>query len=155
MATYTAITQTEVEDFLGADFRQVQLDGTRELVYGKRIDVPADRNTPALALSLRVYTGIEPDGMSREAGKDAMRCNIFWRRPDGELAKVASSKRVHRVAGWRANLQSRLDELHIEKRCPDCGSPMCLRKVKNGPRKGSEFYGCASYPECRKTVSAS
>lgn len=141
MATYTNITQEEVESFLlPQGFQQIQLPGTKELVYGKRVDADG------LVLSLRVYTGINPNGQSREVGTDAMRCNIFWRTAEGELRKVATSKRVHRVKGWRKNLQDRLASLKIEHKCDDCGSPMVLRKGKNG-----EFYGCASFPNCRNT----
>lgn len=145
MATYTNITQQEVEDFLlPQGFQQIELEGTYELVYGKRVD------TDGLVLSLRVYTGINPNGQSREVGTDAMRCNIFWRNAEGDLRKVATSKRVHRVAGWKKNLQDRLDGLKIGQKCSECGSPMVLRKSKNG-----EFYGCASFPVCRRTAKVS
>lgn len=141
MATYVNVTQQEVEEFLlPQGFQQIELSGTRELVYAKRVDADG------LVLSLRVYTGINPNGQSRDVGTDAMRCNIFWRNGEGDLRKVATSKRVHRVAGWRANLQQRLDGLKIDGRCDECGSPMVLRKGKNG-----EFYGCASFPTCRNT----
>jgi hypothetical protein len=141
MATYVPITQEEAEEFLlPQGFQQIALPGTKELVYAKRVDADG------LVLSLRVYTGINPNGQSRDVGKDAMRCNIFWRKDDGELKKVATSKRVHRVAGWRKNLQSRLDELKIERKCSDCGSPMVERKGQNG-----KFLGCASFPACRHT----
>jgi hypothetical protein len=140
MATYVNITQQDAEEFLlPQGFRKIELPGTKELVYGKRVDADG------LVLSLRVYTGINPNGQSREVGTDAMRCNIFWRKDD-ELKKVATSKRVHRVAGWKKNLQARLDELKIEKKCSDCGSPMVRRKGQNG-----EFFGCASFPACRHT----
>ena len=33
--------------------------------------------------------------------------------------------------------------------CPKCGQPMVLRTVKrDGPRKGSQFWGCPNYPRC-------
>ena len=32
--------------------------------------------------------------------------------------------------------------------CPQCGSAMRLRKARNG----GEFWGCSSYPECKKTL---
>lgn len=35
--------------------------------------------------------------------------------------------------------------------CPDCGSPMMVRKARRGTRAGSEFWGCSSYPRCRGT----
>lgn len=36
--------------------------------------------------------------------------------------------------------------------CPRCGGDMTVRVVKNGPRAGSSFYGCRSYPECKGTA---
>jgi hypothetical protein len=145
MAEYTNITQDEMADFLGDQgFLQILLPGVTELVYARRA------NTDDLSLSLRVYTGIAPSGESRDVGEDAIRCVIFWRKPSGDIVKVATTKRVHRVKGWRKNLQDRLDKIGVEKRC-ECGAPMIRRKAKAG--RGSEFYGCSTFPECRKTSS--
>ena len=142
-ATFVPVSGAEMEAFLAPQgFKPISLDGTVETVYAKRVDIDG------LALSVRVYTGINPDGASREKGTDAIRVNLFWRRPDGELRKVGSSARVHRVAGWRANLQKRLDGMNVGQRC-ECGAPMVERK---GPR--GRFFGCAGYPECRKTAPA-
>lgn len=33
--------------------------------------------------------------------------------------------------------------------CPNCGSHMVERVVKNGPKAGSKFWGCSKYPRCR------
>src|SRR6188508_2362822 len=97
-AEYTNITIEEMSDFLEPQgFHRVgTLFGTQEHVLSKRVDANGH------ALSLRVYTGINPDGNSRAVGSDAIRCAIFWRKPDGSIAKVASSKRVHRVKNWQA-----------------------------------------------------
>ena len=35
--------------------------------------------------------------------------------------------------------------------CPLCGKPMRLRTARQGPRAGSQFWGCASYPDCKGT----
>jgi restriction system protein len=32
--------------------------------------------------------------------------------------------------------------------CPDCGKAMVRRTALRGPRKGSQFWGCPSYPAC-------
>lgn len=140
MAEYTPITQEEAEEFLlPQGFRKIDLAGTVELVYARRVD------SGDLKLSLRVYTGINPSGTSRDVGEDAIRCVIAWQAPDETVKVVAGSKRVHRVKGWRKNLQDRLDTLKPGPRC-ECGSPMVERKGKSG-----KFYGCASFPVCRKT----
>lgn len=35
--------------------------------------------------------------------------------------------------------------------CPRCGQDLVLRTARRGPMRGSQFYGCASYPRCRFT----
>ena len=35
--------------------------------------------------------------------------------------------------------------------CPVCGAEMVLRKVRNGPSAGNEFWGCSRYPACSGT----
>ncbi len=35
--------------------------------------------------------------------------------------------------------------------CPQCGRPMALRTARKGQRAGSQFWGCAGYPDCRGT----
>ena len=35
--------------------------------------------------------------------------------------------------------------------CPACGKPMALRTARKGPRAGSQFWGCSSYPSCKGT----
>lgn len=33
--------------------------------------------------------------------------------------------------------------------CPLCGADMALRKAKQGPSAGQEFWGCTRFPQCR------
>jgi hypothetical protein len=141
-AAFYPVSKAEMEAFLlPQKFKLVELPGTRELVYAKRVDCDG------LMLSLRVYTGINPDGNSRDVGADAIRCNIFWKNPEGKLVKVWTSKRVHRVLNWESNLAARLAEAKIERKC-SCGSPM----VKRSTRSSKEFFlGCANYPTCKNT----
>jgi len=144
-AQYTNITQHEIEAFLlPQKFEKINLPNTVELVYAKRI------NKDGLALSLRIYTGINPSGQSREKGEDAIRVNVFCKRTDGQIRMVIGSKRVHRVKGWKTNLQKRIDEMSqaLIKVCPKCGNSMVLRHGKNG-----DFFGCSSYPACKGTMS--
>ncbi len=152
MATFTPITQQDAEAFLFPQgFAPVTLDGVSELVYGKRVD------RDGLTLSLRVYTGINPNGESREKGTDAIRVTLFWRRPDGEIKMASGSKRVHRVEGWRKNLQARIDTIQPGRACTEvhvvdgkpvkCGAPMVERKSKRG-----KFLGCTNYPHCKGTA---
>lgn len=136
MATFTNITQAEMEEFLlPQGFVQMTLPGTVELVYGKII-------RKETVFSVRIYTGINPDGQSREVGKDAIRVEIWWKDGDGHIYRVGGSKRVHRVEGWRKNLKSRLDtwDEALGPKCGQCGSPMVRHKTKHG-----RFWGCCTY----------
>ena len=145
--TYYAVSQEELESLLlPMGFKQVFVQGTRELVFGKRID------RDGFMLTLRVYTGIKPTGVSRGCGEDAMRVCLFIRFRDGRVVKLGGSKRVHRVHGWRTNLSNRIDNWEgflPDHRCLKCGNPLLPRKGKNG-----DFAGCSSYPTCRYTEAA-
>jgi hypothetical protein len=143
-AQYVNVTQSEMEEhLLPQGFKRVTIPGTTELVYGKRVD------RENLMLTLRVYTGIVPSGNSRGVGEDAMRVTIFQRTDEGAVKMVGGSKRVHRVKGWRKNLQNRIDgwEDLLGPQCTECGKLMVERDGRNG-----KFYGCTGYPDCRKTL---
>lgn len=138
MAEYVNVTQAEMEEFLfPLGFQQITLPGTLELVYAKLIQ------HNGLVLSLRVYSGINPSGTSRDVGEDAIRADLWWREnKDTAPVRVGSSKRVHRVKGWRKNLQERLDKWleFAPIRCACCNKPMVARKGPHGP-----FYGCVGW----------
>ena len=61
---------------------------------------------------------------------------------------MGGSRHVHRVEGWKKNLQSRLNRWmeQIGPKCPKCSRLMVERKGKNG-----YFWGCSGYPGCRQT----
>ena len=142
MATYVNIPAEEMAAYLSPmGFQAMECDGTVELVYGVRVD------RDDMPLSLRIYTGINPNGQSREVGKDAIRVQVMWRDGGGEVHRVGGSKRVHRVAGWRKNLLARLEawEEAIRGRCPRCGAPKVARKNK----KGEEFTSCVMWPKTK------
>jgi len=150
MAEYYNISVEEMNNFLVPQgFSQVVLPGTRELVYGKRVDANN------MKMTLRVYTGIDPSGQSRDVGEDAMRVNLFVKLPSGEIKKLFGSKRVHRVKGWMKNLQSRINDAlqqMPQRMCEKCGLPMILREGKSKTTgKPYSFYGCVGYPSCTNT----
>ncbi len=35
--------------------------------------------------------------------------------------------------------------------CPSCGQIMAIRTARQGPRAGSQFWGCTTYPSCKGT----
>lgn len=145
MAIFYNISEAEMREFLEAQgFSQIRLSRTRELVFAKRVD---QDNIP---MSLRVYTGINPNGVSREVGKDAIRVVLFMRTRDGSIFKLGGSKRVHRVLFWKKNLQKRLDswlDSMPKHKCSQCGSPMLPRNGKYG-----KFLGCSNW-DCKNTLN--
>lgn len=36
--------------------------------------------------------------------------------------------------------------------CPACGQRMVLRTARQGPKAGSQFWGCSTYPGCKATL---
>lgn len=145
MATYVNVTQQEMENHLfPQEFTPLSLPGTVELVYSKRVD------RDGMMLSLRVFTGINPGGNSRKVGEDAIRVQIVWRQGDGTVRIVGGSRRVHRVKGWRKNLQNRIDswQEQLGPSCPECSAPMVERKGRKGV-----FWGCSRWPDCKRTMN--
>jgi hypothetical protein len=144
MATYTNITAGEMSEFLCKQgFSPITLPGVRELVWGKVVQIAA----PLVKVSMRIYSGIDASGNSRDVGTDAIRVEFFWKDAQGEIIRIGGSKRVHRVANWRGNLQARINDWRecFGPLCK-CGAPMVLRTVrKDGPNKGREFYSCANW----------
>lgn len=140
MAVPAIITRVEMTHFLQAQgFQEIQLSGTRELVLARCVRLRPD----AEPLSLRVYTSVE--GLeSRAKDADAIRV-VLAAKIDGEVKVVGCDRRVHRVRGWRQNLQDRLDGWRdqIGPVCNKCGSFTVRRRSKRGP-----FWGCARYPVC-------
>lgn len=155
MATYTDISKEEMGQFLEAQgFQLISLEGVWELVWAKIFRTSRSEHgvygDGSIAVSMRVYSGINPSGRSRGVGEDAIRVALFW-KDEGEIRKVGGSKRVHRVKGWRKNLQSRIDGWadDLGPACYNCLSPMVLRTPKKGGKKFEPFYGCASWPRTK------
>lgn len=40
----------------------------------------------------------------------------------------------------------------VQKECPACGGEMVVRIAQKGQHAGKKFWGCSSYPRCRKIV---
>ena len=143
MAEYVNISYEDMKSFLEPQgFSEILIPKTAEAVWAKRV------HQGNYQLSLRVFTGIV-HAASREVGEDAIRVCLFVRNEKGKISLVSGSKRVHRVKGWRENLQNRLDtwlELFPNEACPKCNNLMVPRSGKNGT-----FLGCSDYPTCTFT----
>lgn len=53
-------------------------------------------------------------------------------------------RRVGRTSATRTSMRT----------CPICGNSMVLRTATRGANAGNHFWGCSSYPSCRKTLPA-
>lgn len=57
--------------------------------------------------------------------------------------------------GMKEELEARLKQQALADNdpvCPDCKSRMVLRIAQSGATPGAKFWGCTSYPKCRKTL---
>jgi hypothetical protein len=144
MAHYYNVTKEEMAAYLEPQgFRLITLPGTVELVWARVVRI--ENNVP---VSMRVYSGINPTGESRGVGADAMRVELYWKDSQDNIHRIGGSKRVHRVQGWKTNLEARLMDWQalLGPVCSRCGAPMILRQVKKpGPNNGKEFYSCANW----------
>lgn len=149
MATYVDITKQEFDSFMDDNFFVcINPDqSTKEFVY---VLMWHDGE-----YTMKVYSSITERGTSRGKGKDAIRV-VLLVNDGGKNKPVWKGKRVHRVEGWRENLQERIDMgLAIgcegeDWQCENCGGHMLLREGKRG-----FFYGCENFPDhkngCRFT----
>jgi len=135
MSRFYSISRSEMENFLFPQgFQALKLDGTRELVYARIV------KHEGFTMSMRIYTGIEPNGVSRDCGDDAIRVQLFWRY-ESEIVPVGKSLKVLRVRTWAKNLAKAIIQYSDNfQTCPACGSPMVHRKGKNGM-----FWGCVTW----------
>jgi hypothetical protein len=107
---------------------------------------------------VRVFTSVDSrTGVSRDKGKDAIRvvplivpgeCMMTTHQVDDNYPKLKSAypvrkeKRVHRVANWKNNMSSRLEDAeNITVKKSPMGWPMTLRKGKHGL-----FWSSIGYP---------
>ncbi len=135
MATAVEISRQDMNTFLAAQgFQEINIPGTKERVYSKFV---------TKTVCLRVYTSIGGES-SRDTGEDAIR-TVLVTKVNDVVKIIGGDKRVHRVEGWRNNLQNRLDrwQEQLGPACPKCQSPTIRRRSRKGP-----FWGCCQYPNC-------
>lgn len=116
---------------------------------------------------VRVFTSLAiGDDSVRGCGKDAVRVVTGVKVENSRTKKltfrpIAESRKILRTAPQGAQNRVRvfLDRLTAAIReayttasraieCPSCGGYMILRKGKHG-----EFFGCSSYPNCKRTMT--
>lgn len=158
-AEYVVIQARDIISHLEVQgFRRLLLPDTKEIVMGKakRLIQVTEDGQPypdgwVMPLSIRVYTSITLGGQ-RKKGKDAIRVCVFALQSmdddETNAFMLGGDRRVHRVRGWRDNLQDRIDNWAqcIEPFCPICAAPMSLKKPRaNAQRTFTPFYGCVRF----------
>lgn len=133
--SYYNITRAEMESFLfPLGFIKLELPDTQELVYAKIVKGKSHD------VSLRIYTAIDPNGVSRPSGEDAIRVIPFVKF-QGQPLKIAKARNVKRIDTWQQNLNKAIDSWDKNlKDCPACGFPLIERKGPNG-----NFLGCSTW----------
>lgn len=138
MAAAVEIARSDMHRFLDAQgYQEIKLKGVKELVYAKVVD--RQRH-----LCVRVYTSVVGE-TSRGVGEDAIRVQLVT-KVGNDPKIIGTDKRVHRVEGWKKNLQDRLDKWpdQLGPNCPICGAATVQRRSGRGP-----FWGCCRYPHCK------
>ncbi len=75
--------------------------------------------------------------------------DLLRRIESGRLAPTLAVHREHVT-----NLKTRSNP-NANRRCPKCGKPLVLRRVRSGERAGQQFWACSAFPKCRVTQSLS
>lgn len=146
---FDRFTREEFEECLAEtslEFEEVQIEGTKELVYASP--------TPDEKFACMVWSSLDRrTGEARDKGSDAIRV-VVKHIDSGQ--PVLKEKRTNRIQTWCKNLKkkienvkSRQDEIEF---CDECGSLMVIRENSDN---GNKFYGCLSYPDCKYTKPVS
>ena len=69
----------------------------------------------------------------------------------GYSEQLATARLAHRRKKDQPD-PSDLTDLSKIPPCPQCGGQMALRTAKTGKNAGSQFWGCAKYPDCKGTT---
>ena len=72
----------------------------------------------------------------------------------GKPLELIDGEALARLARPRAQPANVRNMALSRPACPQCGKPMVSRTARRGPKGGSPFWGCSSYPECRGTRAA-
>ena len=78
---------------------------------------------------------------------------------EGGYSEQLATARLQRRAETRAQRNATANPATVADtsqstdppQCPQCGGQMALRTAKSGRHAGSQFWGCANYPECKGT----
>ena len=69
----------------------------------------------------------------------------------GYSEQLAAARLAHRAGKDQPDSPAPSASVPAPPPCPVCGGLMALSTAKQGPRAGSQFWGCAKYPACKGT----
>lgn len=125
-------------------FTETALPGTWEYVWQRPVTCRLSNGRYAV----RIYSSVSKlNGVSRESGGDAIRVILM----DTTRDKPVLNYQVNRTENAHSNAVKRAREAYgyvsqdANHHCT-CGGLMVVRKGANG-----QFWGCSSYPDCKKT----
>lgn len=100
-----------------------------------------------------VLTESEVVTITSTIGKDRLAPSFKTNKEHvAHVKKIITEKQINKdSAGYKDNINE--DMISDIPDCPKCGSPMKLRETKRGENIGQRFYGCTSFPKCRKILN--
>lgn len=71
---------------------------------------------------------------------------------EGRSIELVDARKLRRlIGGHQATKPEPVVPTVTSPACPQCGSHMVERVVRNGPKAGNKLWGCSLYPRCRGT----
>ena len=129
-------------------FTEINHPRAHEKVYDKLYG----RGPEGGELVVRVYTSIVKDE-ARDVGKDAIRVvPLYLHATLGEFP-MSRQKRVHRVLGWRDNLEKRIETAEASAPGPVLDSNSKPMRLRRNRKSGDYFWGSIDYPANTETKS--
>ena len=134
----------------GVDLRLRDKDGLHVVQckqwLARQVGVPIVRELFGVMVDEGAYSGIvvTSGAFTREAKEfaEGKRMELV----DGaRLARMIMEVRRGKGAGSHPIITPSAED---DTECPRCGAPLVPRTARRGRHKGSEFYGCSSYPKC-------
>lgn len=109
--------------------------------------------------SVVIFTGAAKFKTTLPANVTRRASGVFYirtrREPmlsDLEVSEAVSSLRSSSLERGFATDREHVRNLKLKSEqplCPACGGEMVKRTTKRGPKAGSQFWGCSSFPKCR------
>ena len=67
------------------------------------------------------------------------------------VREIVENKQVKQAVHGKNTIYTHQSD-EVSQSCPRCGSEMVIRERKRGTNVGQKFWGCSSFPKCRKVI---